>query len=186
VRNANCVARFEEFERSLGVDAEDRVLNVRVGRGIGAARNEFVARVNVLGCGSADGGALHHDHVAGLRHGEVGLGGDNHSERLKVREGFDVRIAVVIERQFAEVDGASFGRDGPENVGQELESELGSVFESGELGFNCKVGLFAFDLGFARGPLEEIGAAEIDLAGATLQAIVHRLGGTRHGRGRGV
>ena len=46
VRDADRVARFEEFERSLAVDAENCVLNVGVRGGIGAAGYEFVFGVD--------------------------------------------------------------------------------------------------------------------------------------------
>ena len=62
--------------------------------------------------------------LPGCDHGEVGLGGDDHSESLEIGERFDVRIAVVIEREFAEIDGASFRRDGPENVGQDIRVRI--------------------------------------------------------------
>ena len=41
-RDANGVARFEEFERRFAVDAEDGVFDFRVGRGIDAASQQFV------------------------------------------------------------------------------------------------------------------------------------------------
>ncbi len=184
MRDADGVARFEQFQRSLAVDAEDGVLNVRVGRGVGAASDEFVLGFDVLGGGAADRRAFGDDHVAGLAHGEVRLGGNDHAEALQVGEGLDLRVAVMIKREFAKVDRASLGRNGPENVGQIFEAELGGIFEAFEPGFDLEIGLLAFDLRFAGGALHQVAAVEVDASRSALQAIVHRFGGARHG-GRG-
>ena len=107
VGNAQGVARFEQLERSLAVHAEDRVLNMRVGGGVGASRDELELGVDVFAGGAADDGTLSHHHVAGLGDGEVGLGGDDHAEALQVGIGFELRVAVMVQREFAEVNGTS-------------------------------------------------------------------------------
>ncbi len=92
-------------------------------------------------------------------------------------------IAAFVEREFAEVDGASLRRNGPENVRQILEAELSGVFEALKLGVDFKVGLLALDLGFARGALKLVGAVKVDLGRSTLQAVMHGLDGAGDGGG---
>ena len=185
MRDAHGVAGFEQLQRSLLVDAEDCVLNVRVGGRVRAAGDEFVVGFDVLGRGSADGGALHHNHVAGLAHGEIGLGGHDHSEGLQVGERFDVSVAVVIEREFAEVDGASLRARQPRERRSDIRGRTWWHLRGpDEFGVDFKVRLLAFHLGFARGALQQIGALKVDLGRSTLQAVVRGLGGARYG-GRG-
>ena len=101
---------------------------------------------------------------------------------LQVGEGLYLGVAVVIKREFAKVDGASLGRNGPENISQIFEAELGGIFEAFEPGFDLEIGLLAFDLRFAGGALHQVAAVEVDASRSALQAIVHRFGRARDGR----
>ena len=48
MRDAHRVPRLKQFQRSLAVDPENRILNVRVGRRIRAPRHQFILRVDEL------------------------------------------------------------------------------------------------------------------------------------------
>ena len=181
--DADGVARFKQFERSFRIDAEDGVLNVGIGRGIGAAGDEFVLGFDVLGRSAADRRAFGDDHVAWLGHGEVRLSGNDHAEALQVGEGLELRVAMMIKREFAEVHRASLRRNRPEHISQILEPELGGVFKILELCFNLEIGLLAFDLRFAGGALHQVAAVKVDSGRSTLQAIMHCFDGAQH-RGR--
>ncbi len=46
MRDAHRIPRLKQLQRSLAVDAENRVLNVRVGRGVSPARHQFILGVD--------------------------------------------------------------------------------------------------------------------------------------------
>ncbi len=115
MRDAHRVARLKQLQRSLGIDSEDRVLNVRVRRGVRAARYQFVLGVDVLAA-AAHRSTLHHHHVPGLRHRKIGLRSNDHSKRLQVGVRLHVRVAVVIKREFAQIDWAPLRRNCPRNI----------------------------------------------------------------------
>ena len=83
------------------------------------------------------------------------------------------------------VHSAALRRNGPEHVGQIFEAKFGGFVEAQKFSFNLHAIAFAFDFGFASGPLHEFGAAEIDLGGAAGAAIVHGFGGAGDGGGCG-
>jgi len=184
MRNAYCVARLKQLQRSLAVDSENRVLNMRVGRGVRAARHQFIPSVDDLAPAAIDRSTLHHDHIARLRHREVRLRRHDHSKGLQVGVCLHVRVAIVIEGQLAQIDRTPLRRHGPRNIGQEFESKLSRVFQPLKLGVDLEVGFLAFDLGFARGALQQVGPTKIHLGRPALQPVVHSLGGARD-RGRG-
>ncbi len=51
VRDAHRIPRLKQLQRSLAVDSENRVLNMRVGRGVGPARHQFVLGVDRFATG---------------------------------------------------------------------------------------------------------------------------------------
>ena len=121
---------MKEFERSFPVDAENSVFYFGVGRGIDATREKFVTCFNIFARGVAS--ILKDDGIAGLRDGEVRLGGNNHAEGLHVSDGFYFTVAAF-ESELAEIFGATLRGDGPQNVSEVLEAEFCGVLEICEL-----------------------------------------------------
>src|SRR5215471_14282668 len=103
MRDANGISRFKQLERSLGVDFENRILNVRVGRGVRAACDQLVLGVDVLGGGAADRGTLCDHHVPRLRDREVRLSRDNQAKGLKISKRLKLGVAMMIESDLAQV-----------------------------------------------------------------------------------
>src|SRR5213079_2616836 len=76
------------------------------------------------------------DHgVARLRDGKIGLGGDDHAEGLHVGDGFDFARATL-EHHFTEVHSTAFRRNGPQNISQIFEAELGGFVQPEEFHFD--------------------------------------------------
>ena len=85
---------------------------------------------------------LHHDDVARLRDGEIGLGGDDQAERLQLRRHLHLGV-VIVHLDLAEVGRASFGRDRPEHVGEVLAPETRRRLELVEARVDLDVALLA-------------------------------------------
>ena len=77
-------------------------------------------------------------------------------------DGVDVRVAVVIERKFAEINGAALRRHSPGNVGQEFETKLGGFFEALELGAEAVV----VDAAAVTGVVAALGTGALGVIGA--------------------
>ena len=105
--NAQGVARFEKFQRSLTIDSENRILNMGIGRGVGASRHEFVPGIDDLAPGAIHRGAFHDYHIARLRHRKIWLRGHDHAKRPS-RYRFQVRDCVDQE-MFAQIHPAACG-----------------------------------------------------------------------------
>ena len=152
MRDAHGIARLEEFERGLAVDAEDGVLNLSVGRRIGSAAHQLVIGADVFDFGHG-GYSVFEDHgVAGLRDGKIRLGGDDHAEGLHVGDGFDFARATL-EHHFTEVHSTAFRRNGPQNISQIFEAELGGFVQPEEFHFDFDAVALVLHLGFAGGLL---------------------------------
>src|SRR6266852_4344144 len=184
VRDANGVARFKEFERGLAVDAKDGVFDFGVGRGVDAAAKKLVAGVDVFDFAERGGTeyVFEHDGVTGLSDGKVRFGGDDHAEGLHVGDGFDF-AGAILQHNFAEIYGSASRGDGPENVGEIFEAELGGFIEAEEFRINLGAAPLVLDSGFAAGLLHQFGALKIDLGGAGA-AVVDGFGGPRNSFGR--
>src|SRR5205823_8041184 len=79
VRDAHGIARLEEFERGLAVDAEDGVLNLGVGRRIGSAAHQLVIGADVFDFGHGGYSVFRGPGGGRLRGGKIWLGGDERS-----------------------------------------------------------------------------------------------------------
>jgi len=62
-------------------------------------------------------------------------------------------------------------RDGPENIREVFEAELGGVIEIFEFGFDFDAIASAFDFGFARAALHEFRAFERNFGGARAAVV---------------
>src|SRR6266446_4600162 len=180
VRDAYRVARFKKFERGLAVDAKDGVFDFGVGRGVDAAAEKLVAGVDVFDFAERGGTeyVFEHDGVTGLSDGEVRFGGDDHAEGLHVGDGFHFASAIL-QHNFAEIYGAASRGDGPENVGEIFEAELGGFIEAEEFCIDLGAAPLVLDSGFAAGLLHQFRALKIDLGGAGA-AVIHGFGGARN------
>ena len=114
MRDAQRVARFKKLERGLAVDAKNGVFNLGVGGGVDAAAEKLVAGVDVFDFAERGGtkNIFQHHRVTGLRDGEIRFGSNDHAEGLHVGDGFHF-AAAIFQHNFAEVHGATPGRDGP-------------------------------------------------------------------------
>ena len=97
VRNPHRIPRFEQLQRSLRVNPENRILDVRIRRRIRSARHQFILGVDGL-ASTAHCRALHYHHVPRLRHRKIWLRRHDHPERLQVRIRLHLRLAMMIER----------------------------------------------------------------------------------------
>jgi hypothetical protein len=186
VRDAHGVACFEKFERRLAVDAEDGVFNFSVGGGIDATTEKLITGVDVFdfagGGGTED--IFEHDGVAGLGDREIGFSGDDHAESLHIGDGFHF-AAAIFENDFAKINSTAAWRDGPEDVGEIFEAELGGFVETSKFCFDFGAIAFVLDFGFAAGLLHQFSTLKIDFGGAGA-TVVHGFGGTRNTLCRGV
>ena len=153
VGDAHGIACFEKFQRRLAVNAEDGVFNLGVGGGISAAGNKFVAGIDVLDLRHRGVTHVFEDYgVARLGHGKIRLGGDDHAEGLHVGDGFDFARATL-EHHFTEVHSTAFRRNGPQNISQIFEAELGGFVQPEEFHFDFDAVALVLHLGFAGGLL---------------------------------
>ena len=146
-------------------------------QGVLTALQQGVLGVDVfhLALGALAGDILHHHHVAGLAHGEIGLGGHHQAEGLQRVDGLELTLAVL-EDDLPEVGGPAFGGDAPQHIGQVLAAEGGGRGHVLELGGDAGASGFALDLGHACRPGQQDGALEVDLGGGLQLAIVDGLG----------
>ena len=144
--DAQRIARFEEFQRQLGI--QNHGVELVAGGNVAAALHQFVLCVHCLGgsLGVFANHVLEHDHIAGLANGVVRLRSDDQSERLKIRGDIQFAAMVVADQHFAEVHGAAFGRDCPEDVGQILVAESRGLLQIAKFRFDFDVALLAFTL----------------------------------------
>ena len=191
MRNAQGVARFKKFERCFAVDAEDGVLDFRVGRGINAPAQKLVACVDIFDFAQRGGAndVFENDGITRLVHGKIRFRRDDHAEGLHIRDGFDF-AAAVLQHHFAQVYGAALRRNGPQDEGQIFEAEFGGFFQPQESRVDLDAVAFILHFRFAAGRGHQFGALKIDLGGAAGAAVGHGLGGPgdafcgESGRGR--
>jgi hypothetical protein len=151
LRNAQGVARFEEFERQPGI--QNHGIELVAGRDVAAALQEVVLGVHRLDSplGVLADYVFEHDYVTGLANRIIRFRSDHQRESLKI--GGDVHLAAVViaHQDFSQVYGPALGRDGPEDVGQILVAESRGLFQIGKFHFDFDVALLAFDFGLATG-----------------------------------
>ena len=175
------VLGFGELEGSLGIGL-DRLILAAV-HDVLAALQQFELGVDLL---DGAGGVVAHevlgyDDVAGLGHGEVGLGGDDQAEGLQVGGGQKLGV-VAVERQFAEINGAPFGSDAPQHEGHVFGAELVGRRHVVQVSLDLSGPHLALDFGFAFGGRHEFGAAEIDVGGTGSMVVIDGLGGAGNHR----
>ena len=151
LRDAQGVARFKELQRQLGV--QNHGVEFVAGGNIAAAFHEFILRVHCFG-GSLGVLANHvfkHHDIAGLPHRIIRFRGDDQSESLKVGGDVELAAMVVAHQYFAQVHGAAFGRNRPQDVGQIFIAERRGLLQIAEFHFDFDVALLAFYFGLAVG-----------------------------------
>ncbi len=91
--DADRIARLEEFNRRLPIDPEDHVLNLCVRGRVHAMRHQLVRGADAF---TDRIPGVFEDHlISRLRNGKIRFGGYDHSEGLHVRNGLDLRGAVL-------------------------------------------------------------------------------------------
>ena len=168
------ISRFRQIERSTRLERLDLEIGALVHQ-IRTALQELVLRLHGLDLASgvvAD--HVFHDHdVAGLGHGEVGLGRHDQCERLQLGRHLDARV-VIVDLHFAEIRCASFRRDRPEHVGEVFVAELPGGFHLVEARVDLDVALFAGDLRETSRLRQERSADQIDSRLTAARPIVDR------------
>lgn len=119
---------------------------------------------------------LHHDHVAWLRHGVVGLGRHNQPEHLQFRRDADLALGSV-EQNLSQVLRPALGCDGPEDIGKILGAQCVGGRKILKIGVDFDASLFAIHLCLAGRLWGHGGSAKIDHCGPAAMAVVERLGG---------
>ena len=149
VGDAHRIARLEEFDRRLAVDPENHVLNLCVRGRVHAAREQLVRGADTL---AARRYRVFEDHfISRLGNGKIRFGGHDHSESLHVRNGLDLRIAIL-DLYFAKVDGAALWRNSPQDIRQVLETKLSCLFHALKFHFDFDAIPLVFDSGLRRCP----------------------------------
>ena len=90
---------------------------------------------------------LGNDLGAGANDSIVRLGGDDESEGLQIGGDVELVFSVVAGKHFAEIDGAAFGSDGPQNISEVLASEAVGGLQVLEFDTDGEASGFAVDLG---------------------------------------
>ena len=114
---------------------------------------QLVLRLNFLklSLGVRPHFVLQHHHVAGLGHGKVGFGGYDQAKSLQIAGHIQLAFAILAEQDFAQVNRASLGTDGPQDVRQVLRAEFARRLQALELRIDMDCALLARDLGIAAG-----------------------------------
>ncbi len=148
-RSVSCgaqrIACFKELQRSFAVNAEDRVLDFGVRRGIHAAGEKFVTRFDAF---SASVGIFQNHGVPRLRYREIGFRSDDHAEGLHIGDGLYF-AAAALQRKFAEIFRAALRRNGPQNIGEIFEAKFRCVFNVAEFRADFDATAFVLHFGFA-------------------------------------
>jgi len=142
--------------------------------------NEFVAGGDVFdfGHGGVDD-VLENHGIAGLGHRKIRLGGDDHAKGLHVGDGFHFARATL-QHHFAEIHRASFGRNGPQNIGEIFETESRGLVHAREFRLDLDAAPLVLHFGLAAGLRHQFGALKVDLHRTAGAAVIHRLGGARN------
>src|SRR4029077_7819335 len=109
-RDSQGIAGLKEFERQFGV--QDDGIEFVAGGNVAAAIDEF--KLGIHDFGSADSiranGVLENYEVARAADGVVRLRSYDHRESLEVSGHVELAAVIVANQDFADVDGAAFGR----------------------------------------------------------------------------